>query len=457
MSHSRPHSHHAGFTLVELMVAIAVLAIILVVAARILSTTATFTTVNNKHMDANDQARAVFDCMADDFARMVRRKDIDYIFWKAGTNTGAANPANDAMYFYTEGASYFDSATSFSTTGPGYSYVELQKNSVSLVGYRVNNLSTSSDYNQLERLGKALSWDGEAGYNSALYPTYNSGQPNVEVFLTYPPAGNDVANGPSNKDPTFLSPAYSNAYFTSTLAGAYSNNASLSYGTLPSAVGTYPGGTPATSVFNDSTDTSYRSMGSQVFRFEYAFQLKDGTLSSIPVMQQSNTQTPTAVANGVPFSFLTATQRPLPKDDSKNSNADGTFAVGSRWYDTTNQIGYICLDATPKYAIWHEIGIQDIAAIIVTIAVIDKQGLVFVQNSGIDLATLAAQLPDYVSGTDPANMLNPSSANAATSWTYALIPTSAGGKSPLASATGVPQGMVSQIRFYQRCFYLNSF
>ncbi len=57
----------AGFTLVELMVAIAVLAIIVVAASKILGTTAILTTVNNKHMDANDQARMVFDCMADDF------------------------------------------------------------------------------------------------------------------------------------------------------------------------------------------------------------------------------------------------------------------------------------------------------------------------------------------------------------------------------------------------------
>ena len=91
MTNVRPHSLQAGFTLVELTVAIAVLAIILVAASQIVSTAGKLTTVNNKHMDANDQARMVFDRMADDFARIVRRKDVDYIFWKGGT-TYTPNP-----------------------------------------------------------------------------------------------------------------------------------------------------------------------------------------------------------------------------------------------------------------------------------------------------------------------------------------------------------------------------
>ena len=183
-------------------------------------------------------------------------------------------------------------------------------------------------------------------------------------------------------------------------------------------------------------------------------------MSAIPVM------TPNSNTNALPNSNLSATQRPLPTDDFNGdasgdlgTNGTANYAVGSRWYDTTNQIGYICIDATPKYAIWHEIGIQDINAIIVTIAVIDKQGLLYLQNSGIDMATVAAQLPDYVSGTDPANMINPSATYSTTSWTYALAPTSTGGSSPMATATTpqIPQSMVSQIRVYQRYFYLNTY
>ena len=143
------------------------------------------------------------------------------------------------------------------------------------------------------------------------------------VFLTYPPAGIDVGGAVINPsgtsfsgDPTGVT--YSTAFFNSTLAGAYSNNANQSFGSLPSAVGTYPGGSPATTVFNDSTDTSYRTIGSQVFRFEYSFQLKDGTLSDKPVMVQS-------ASNGLPFSLITGganAPRPLPTDDSANTSGD---------------------------------------------------------------------------------------------------------------------------------------
>jgi prepilin-type N-terminal cleavage/methylation domain-containing protein len=462
MIRSRSHSFRAGFTLVEMLVAIAVLAIILVTASKILSTTATLTTSSNKHMDANDQARAVFDRMADDFARIVRRNDVDYIFWKTS--------GNDAMYFYTEGASYFDSSTY--TVPNANATIGSEKNPVSLVGYRVNNTPTSPDYNQLERLGKALSWDGGA-YNASPLPAgYNSIQPNFVAFLTYPPAGFDLSGTvpPSGVTPV-TDPAgvsYSNAYFFTTLAGAYGNSGST-VGGLPSAVGTYPSGTPLTTVFNDSTDTSYRSIGSQVFRFEYSFQLKDGTLSAIPVMAYTGSGGKPGT-NGVAFSFLTASsQHPLPIDDSMNDNSDGTFAVGSRWYDTQNQIGYICLDATPYYAVWHEIGIQDISAIIVTIAVIDRQGLLWAQNkstaSNSVLANAAAWLPDYsattavaITGTvtgDPAYLLNP---KATTGWAYTLLPGNSSSMATKMTPTPrLPQAMVSQIRLYQRYFYLNSY
>jgi prepilin-type N-terminal cleavage/methylation domain-containing protein len=452
MTQSRSHSRQAGFTLVELLVAIAVLAIILVAAATILSTTAALTTVTNKHMDANDQARMVFDRLGNDFARMVKRKDVDYIFWK---NTG-----NDVMYFYTEGASYFDSTTfslasGYTAATGGYM---AEKNSVSLVGYRVNNTATVgvAPYYQLERLGKALSWDGGA-YNSAP-SSNNSKQPNFVAFLTYPPAGNDVVNGPSFTDPTSIS--YSAAYFNSTLAGAYSNNngETGSNGVTLSSVGTYPGATAATTTFNDSTDTSYRTVGTQVFRFEYCFQLKDGTFTDKPMMVYTGSGGLPGT-NGVPSSNIVGgnnSERPLPTDDSANTAGDGTtnvgpntYSIGSRWWDSTNHIGYICLDATPSYAVWHEIGVQDVAAIIVTIAVIDKQGLAFVNANNGNLGNIAALLPDYTAGSNPAYLLDPTQT---TGWAYALLPSDTTGVSTI-----LPQSMTSQIRIYQRHFYLNNF
>jgi len=471
----RPYFRHAGFTLVELLVTIAVLAIILVVAAKILSTTGTLTTVNNKHMDANDQARMVFDRMADDFASIVRRKDVDYLFWK---NTPAATPTtgvNDVMYFYTEGASYFDSSTFGSSLVAGYLYPELEKNSVSLVGYRVNNnggtySSTDTSYYQFERLGKALSWDGGA-YNSGQSAS-NSAQPNFMVFLTYPPAGTDVMGGTYNGitysgDITGIN--YSGAYFTSTLWGAYSDNSSGNFGQNPSAVGTKSG------AFNDSTDISYRSIGSQVFRFEYCFLLKDGTYSDKPIMVAATASD----LNGVPSSKITGTTRPYytasgvkyPLDSSQvlTTAANGgstSVAVGSRYWDSTDHIGYICVDPSLHAAIWREIGIQDVSAIIVTIAVIDKQGLTFVNAKNGDLSKLASQLLDYSptvvwpTGTatgNPAYLLDPTKSSAPVSWAYALLPGKGVSTAAITGSTKLPQAMISQIRLYQRYFYLNNF
>ncbi len=154
-------------------------------------------------------------------------------------------------------------------------------------------------------------------------------------------------------------------------------------------------------------------------------------------------------ANGVPSSTITATAHPQPTNDSSTSG--GSWSVGSRWWDKTNEIGYICIDPTPGYAVWHEIGMQDVSAVIVTIAVIDKQGLAYMKARSGDLKNVAALLPDYVMGSDPAYLLNP--ANGA-SWAYALLP---GNSVSKMAAPALPQPMISQIRLYQRCFYLENY
>jgi len=421
---SRPPKFPTGFTLIELLVAIAILAIIVVAIGQIIQMASVLTTVNDKHIDANSQARSVFDRMADDFARMIKRNDVDYVFCKASGTGGQG--ANDTMYFFTQGASYFDTST-FSTVA-GYSTTPPEKNPVSLVGYRVNNgaeaVTPGPTYYQMERLGKALSWDAAPSINPV-------------VSLTYPPSGIDAATLDANVGNNAPSGAYSAAFFGSTLWGAYSNG---SGGT--SIIGTLANN------FNDGVDNTgssaanpYRPLASQVFRFEFSFQLKDGTQSSIPVMKATS-------ANGIPSANLSASSPPTHATDSTVtaalSNTSTKYAIGSRWYDTTNQIGYICVDATPGYAIWQEIGINDIAAVVVTLAVIDKQGLVFVKNSGIDMAKLAAAFAD---GTD---------ATVANTWTAAITPASAGSKSTVSTATGIPQAMISQVRIYQRFFYINN-
>ncbi len=136
---------------------IAVLAIVIVLVAFLMSGATLATNQSGKRMDSDSQVRMVFDRMAADFAAIMRRNDANYIFAK---RTG-----NDTMYFYSEAPTYFDSSLSDSA-----------KNLVALVGYRIN-----SNY-QLERLSQGLRWDG----------TFSSStSPGSIIFLTYP-AGTSV-------------------------------------------------------------------------------------------------------------------------------------------------------------------------------------------------------------------------------------------------------------------------
>ncbi len=409
----------AGFTLVEMLAALAVLGILIVTGCGITVAASSLLTINNKHMDADDQARMVLDRMANDFARMSKRHDVDFLFWKPVNNTPTKG-INDTMYFFTEAAGYFDSTTFVAQGIPPGATASSEQNAVTLAGYRVNDTAGSASYNQLERIGLPLSWDGG---NYAVNPNHKHSGPTYAMsFLTYPPAGTSASGDKNGNHNGSISTAY---------------ESSLIEDNYPE-VGTEAGN------YNDGSDPTYATIGSQIFRMEYAFQLKDGTMSDKPVMVYTS-----GSSNGVPSSTITASAPPQPTNDS--STAGGGWSVGSRWWDATNEIGYICIDPTPSYAVWHEIGVQDVAAIIVTIAVIDRQGLAYMKAKNGNLNNVAALLPDYVGGNDPAYLLNPGKT---TSWAYALLPGNAVSKM---AAPKLSQSMISQIRLYQRCFYLENY
>jgi prepilin-type N-terminal cleavage/methylation domain-containing protein len=189
-----------GFTLVELVVAMAIVLILMATMIGLLSSTSMITLQSRKQIDADSEARMIFDRMKSDFDGMVKRPDVDYIF--------ARPTGNDALFFYSEAPALADGASAYSNT-------------CALVGYRINSS------NQLERLGKGLTW--------------GAAPPDGPVFLAY--ASTTAPLSPDSNS-TFANSAWSALVGT---APAYNNGTSSIY---------------------------YHVLGDSVFRLEICFLLK---------------------------------------------------------------------------------------------------------------------------------------------------------------------------------------
>jgi len=138
------HSTQRGtpaFTLAEMLVAISVLTLLVLLLTQLINDAAFVTALGNKRMDADSQARPLFERMALDFGQIVRRSDVSYYLKTAGTPmTG-----NDLVGFYSAVQGFYPT-----TPSP-----------ISVVAYRVNSDSFGSvAYNCLERMGKGLDWNG---------------------------------------------------------------------------------------------------------------------------------------------------------------------------------------------------------------------------------------------------------------------------------------------------------
>src|ERR1700730_1424850 len=68
-----------GFTLVEMLVSILALTLFVLMVSRLVNSASTITTIGNKHMDADSQARSMLDRMAVDVSQIVKRADVDCI------------------------------------------------------------------------------------------------------------------------------------------------------------------------------------------------------------------------------------------------------------------------------------------------------------------------------------------------------------------------------------------
>ena len=370
----------------ELLVAVTVLVLLIVMVAQLTDSATSVTSNSRKHMDADSQARVVFDRMANDFARIVNRKDVDYLFFK---QNGSGSGANDKLFFFSEAPAYYDDTVSGG-----------KKSSVALVGYRIH-LNPDPDNAgkqapQLERLGKGLLWNGQV----------NSGaDPGAMVFLTGTP-------GSAIPDPASTLAEHWNA-----ILGSVTNN------------------------FDDGGDSTYHVLGEQVFRLEISFLLSDGTISPNPISNPSITK-----------NNLTASSPPALSDD----NLQG-YSLGSRWFDSNLKRGYICTSAATGAAVWNWIGIQDVSAIIVAIAILDSGSRKIVADpTSLSGAFLDA---DTANPNNSGNSLAPDLSLPRTTtprlmaeaWLNTLS------QKDFAKSLGIPAAAASQIRVYQRAFYLNSY
>src|SRR6266576_739969 len=140
-----------GFTLVELLVSLGVLALLVFFVTSLVNSAATITTLGHKQMDADSQARQFLDRMAIDFAKMVKRNDLDF-FAKGTTapnSVGGTMTGNDRIAFFSQLPGYYPTGSTTTSQSP-----------VSLIAYRVNSDSTNGSlYNKLERMGKGLVWN----------------------------------------------------------------------------------------------------------------------------------------------------------------------------------------------------------------------------------------------------------------------------------------------------------
>jgi hypothetical protein len=322
-----------AFTLAELLVVTAVLVLIALLAAQLLNSTAAITTLGQKQMDADTQAREVLDRMAIDFAQMVKRSDVDYYLKSSATSPlrSVVQAGNDTIGFYSSVPGYYPSG--------GF------QSPASLVAYRIYNPPTTpspcpdcNTINKLQRMGKGLLWNGST-------PTGGATPPPV-VFVPVPLASPiPVPELPSPTPNPTLAPAW------------------------PQIAST-------TSSWSDA-----EAMGPQIFRFEYYYLLTNGTLSSIPWI--------TASHNGVE-------------------------------------------------------GMQDVAAIVVDIAVIDPKSQVLLTDAQI--AALAGTLIDYgasaAAGCPSPNWQAPGELRR--QWQCVLD-----------STNGLPRVAISGIRLYERYLYLS--
>jgi type II secretory pathway pseudopilin PulG len=337
-----------AFTIAELLVSVVVLAIIVLVVSQLMNSATAITRTGSKHIDTDTQARTVLDRMALDLAQMPKRTDIDY-YVKGPTNyTGHGNGHAWGKKVQT-GQQGSDQIAVFSQV-PGYYPSSGAQSSISLVAYRVNSSPSLPSYLKLERMGKGLLWNGVS--NSTNLNNPNTTYPIVFLPQTISGIANagkmwsDVVNNPSNAT---------------------------------------------------SEDSNYETVGPGIFRFEYYYLLKNGSLTDVP-WDTAARPTQTTLTNPV------------------------------------------------------NIGLTDVEAIGVAIAVIDPAGRSLISPSS--LFDLASDMADFKTAPGHGNGGAKKVGDLEANWEGVVESVASTGKT--SSGSLVPPAAASAIRIYSRYFDLKT-
>lgn len=127
-----------GFTLLETLIALAVLLMVVFLLFQTISGTSTASTMMKRRLDMDAEARSIFDRMDADITSMVIRQDVDALLLGLPQDGSGGTDHNDQFYFYCQ--------------GPGYSSATTGVSPLSMVGYAVTN-------QQISRMAMAKSWD----------------------------------------------------------------------------------------------------------------------------------------------------------------------------------------------------------------------------------------------------------------------------------------------------------
>jgi len=260
----------SGFTILELLVAMAVLAMLVLMVAQLVKSGSAVIAGSRKNLGADAQAREVFSRFALDVAQMAKRPDVDAVF--------SDQAGNKKMFFFSEAPGFASSTTNLGT--------------LSLVGYRVGTNAG------LERLGKGLPWSGT----------------NSVTFLTY--------SGPGATNATPESTLPGGAWSTAVGAAPDYNGSDADYHLLADGVFRVE----YCFLKKDGTYTLARSAG-QGFRDVAAIVL------SLAVLDGDSRKIATVTSNlatALPFDVSNLTNKVLPAEIWQNKiNNSATFAAAA--------------------------------------------------------------------------------------------------------------------------------